>query len=70
MRFWFFDQLPRADWQSERQRYQDILAQDGGIYRLLQPRGLIDHATVKRSMELFAWGTCERGRWRSRYRAF
>lgn len=27
MRFGFFDQLPRADWQSERQRYQDILAQ-------------------------------------------
>jgi alkanesulfonate monooxygenase SsuD/methylene tetrahydromethanopterin reductase-like flavin-dependent oxidoreductase (luciferase family) len=27
MRFGFFDQLPRADWQSEHQRYQDILAQ-------------------------------------------
>jgi alkanesulfonate monooxygenase SsuD/methylene tetrahydromethanopterin reductase-like flavin-dependent oxidoreductase (luciferase family) len=27
MRFGFFDQLPRADWQSESQRYQDILAQ-------------------------------------------
>lgn len=27
MRFGFFDQLPRADWQSERQRYHDILAQ-------------------------------------------
>jgi len=27
MRFGFFDQLPRADWQSEGQRYQDILAQ-------------------------------------------
>ncbi len=27
MRFGFFDQLPRADWQSERQRYRDILAQ-------------------------------------------
>jgi hypothetical protein len=27
VRFGFFDQLPRADWQSERQRYQDILAQ-------------------------------------------
>lgn len=27
MRFGFFDQLPCADWQSEQQRYQDILAQ-------------------------------------------
>ena len=27
MRFGFFDQLPCADWQSEHQRYQDILAQ-------------------------------------------
>lgn len=27
MRFGFFDQLPRADWQSESQRYEDILAQ-------------------------------------------
>jgi alkanesulfonate monooxygenase SsuD/methylene tetrahydromethanopterin reductase-like flavin-dependent oxidoreductase (luciferase family) len=27
MRFGFFDQLPRADWQSESQRYRDILAQ-------------------------------------------
>lgn len=27
MRFGFFDQLPRADWQSESRRYQDILAQ-------------------------------------------
>jgi len=27
MRFGFFDQLPLADWQSESQRYQDILAQ-------------------------------------------
>ena len=27
MRFGFFDQVPRADWQSERQRYQEILAQ-------------------------------------------
>src|SRR6201987_2245460 len=27
MRFGFFDQLPRANWQSESQRYQDILAQ-------------------------------------------
>jgi alkanesulfonate monooxygenase SsuD/methylene tetrahydromethanopterin reductase-like flavin-dependent oxidoreductase (luciferase family) len=27
MRFGFFDQLPRADWQSEKQRYKDILAQ-------------------------------------------
>jgi alkanesulfonate monooxygenase SsuD/methylene tetrahydromethanopterin reductase-like flavin-dependent oxidoreductase (luciferase family) len=27
MRFGFFDQLPRADWQSESQRFQDILAQ-------------------------------------------
>ena len=27
MRFGFFDQVPRADWQSESQRYQDILAQ-------------------------------------------
>jgi alkanesulfonate monooxygenase SsuD/methylene tetrahydromethanopterin reductase-like flavin-dependent oxidoreductase (luciferase family) len=27
MRFGFFDQLPRAEWQSESQRYQDILAQ-------------------------------------------
>jgi alkanesulfonate monooxygenase SsuD/methylene tetrahydromethanopterin reductase-like flavin-dependent oxidoreductase (luciferase family) len=27
MRFGFFDQLPCADWQSESQRYQDILAQ-------------------------------------------
>jgi alkanesulfonate monooxygenase SsuD/methylene tetrahydromethanopterin reductase-like flavin-dependent oxidoreductase (luciferase family) len=27
MRFGFFDQLPRADWQSESQRYQDILTQ-------------------------------------------
>jgi alkanesulfonate monooxygenase SsuD/methylene tetrahydromethanopterin reductase-like flavin-dependent oxidoreductase (luciferase family) len=27
MRFGFFDQLPRVDWQSESQRYQDILAQ-------------------------------------------
>ena len=27
MRFGFFDQLPRADWQTESQRYQDILAQ-------------------------------------------
>ena len=27
MRFGFFDQLPRADWQSDSQRYADILAQ-------------------------------------------
>jgi alkanesulfonate monooxygenase SsuD/methylene tetrahydromethanopterin reductase-like flavin-dependent oxidoreductase (luciferase family) len=27
MRIGFFDQLPCADWQSEQQRYQDILAQ-------------------------------------------
>ncbi|MBI3802096.1 MAG: LLM class flavin-dependent oxidoreductase [Deltaproteobacteria bacterium] len=27
MRFGFFDQLPLANWQSESQRYQDILAQ-------------------------------------------
>jgi alkanesulfonate monooxygenase SsuD/methylene tetrahydromethanopterin reductase-like flavin-dependent oxidoreductase (luciferase family) len=27
MRFGFFDQLPRADWQTESQRYKDILAQ-------------------------------------------
>ena len=27
MRFGFFDQVPRADWQSEQQRYQEILAQ-------------------------------------------
>ena len=27
MRLGFFDQLPCTDWQSESQRYQDILAQ-------------------------------------------
>jgi transposase len=39
MRFGFFDQLPRADWQSERQRYQDILAQGLAFHENQPPLG-------------------------------
>ena len=48
MRFGFFDQLPCAGGYSERQRYQDIMAQ------IDQSRGIMDHATVRASMTRFA----------------
>ena len=55
MRFGFFDQLPCAAGYSERQRYQDIMAQiELGDALYFNQGGIMDHATVRASMTLFA----------------
>ena len=56
MRFGFFDQLPCADADSERQRYQDLMAQIelGDAPELRYQGGLMEHAMVRQSMTLFA----------------
>jgi alkanesulfonate monooxygenase SsuD/methylene tetrahydromethanopterin reductase-like flavin-dependent oxidoreductase (luciferase family) len=60
MRFGFFDQLPCAPGDSERQRYRDFMAQIelgdalGFDTVWLGELHFMDHATVRQSMTLFA----------------
>ena len=56
MRFGFFDQLPCSGAYSERQRYQDLMAQIelGDALGYFNQGGLMEHAMVRQSMTLFA----------------